>query len=129
MAVYTSIGALEAGIMRALIGGMSEAATGAEGDLFEASNGYYTGNPIRYKRTYLLADSPEVSGLEISGKTCSFEAKFDTSMPYSTGSWDTDKVFDVANNGALVGSGGFREKGFEAVKNTTRSSVANALGL
>lgn len=130
MAVYTSVAALEAGIMKALVGGMTGAASTAEGDLYEASGGYYTGgDPVKYMRTGLLANSPEVSGLEVSGKTCSFEAKFDTSTPYSTGTWDTDTVFDAANNGALVGSGGFREKGFEAVKNTTRSSVASALGL
>lgn len=62
---------------------ISQAEEKALGDMFEATNGFYTGSPKKYKRTFALGTTPRT---EKAGGDAGFRAYLDTSYTYGTGS-------------------------------------------
>lgn len=74
---------LEALIMKDIQSAMHKAERKALGDMFEATTGFYSGNPKKYKRTRLLGSTPRT---EVTNGGMGFRAYLDTSTGYTTGS-------------------------------------------
>lgn len=71
--------------------------------------GFYTGSPVVYQRTGALRDSPDTTGVSVSGSVISTEIFLDDTYSYHTGTWTVPQIMSVAETGSgnLVGSPGF----------------------
>lgn len=65
--------------------------------------------PPGYDRTGQLAESPEFE-LSGGGNTMHGELRLDTSYRYNPSGRDTNTIYGYAENGGLLGNGGFWEK-------------------
>ncbi|MDD3361550.1 MAG: hypothetical protein PHW34_07755 [Hespellia sp.] len=95
-----------------------------EAALHENTWAYYTSQPDKYIRTGALGNTPRSSGVTSSGNTWELELYLDDSYRYSTGTWDMKTVLDAANNGALVGSGGFWEQSKEDIERIVNETLS-----
>lgn len=126
MATYTSISAVKAAIRKKAqlaIGEISEKG-------YEAAknnvDGFYTGTPIYYSRTGKLGDSPRTTGVESDGSCVSTEIYLDDNYSYNTGTWTAEQVMDAAENGHLVGKGGFWRRTVEEMPDIIDDAMRNA---
>lgn len=78
---------------------MNLAKSEMEADTFEATGDFYTqGNPVMYKRTGALGNTPMSTNLTVGSNTMSFMVYLDTAYTYTTGSKPTmTQVLELAN--------------------------------
>lgn len=70
---------------------------------------FYNSPEGRYKRTGQLAESPEMS-LSGSGDSYHGEISLDTGFRYNPSGRDTQTIYGYAEEGGLLGTGGFWEQ-------------------
>lgn len=80
----------------------------AEGDMFEATGGFYTGSePIEYERTGALGDTPRTTALNVKNNSVSFQALLDKNHQYTTGkNPNMEDVLNLTNYGITRSSVG-----------------------
>ena len=89
-------------------------------------DGFYTGTPVYYKRTGKLGDSPRTTGVQGKGSHISTEIYLDDNYSYSTGTWTTEQVMNAAENGHLVGMGGFWRRTVDEMPDIIDDAMYNA---
>ena len=108
-------------------------------DMYDETEGFYTGGePKMYQRTGALGDTPDVTAIDTSGDTVSFEAYLDTKHKYTSGSNpNMQQVLELANDGKpfrtkngklarpTVGKKGFWERANEKMENTFYDTMAD----
>lgn len=118
MATYKSKSALLAAIQKEMYSAMEETVEKSFQDLHENVDYFYDspGNPTSvhtpppgYDRTGQLAESPEreISG---GGNTVTAKLNLDTSYKYTPSGRDTKTIYGYAEDGGLLGNGGFWKK-------------------
>jgi len=70
---------------------------------------YYHSTPQYYKRTGLMRESPK-SEVTKNGNQYQLDFYLDTDYQYPTGTWSAQRVITEANQGNLIGQGGFWDK-------------------
>lgn len=78
-------------------------------DLHENVDNFYTAPEGRYRRTGQLAESPEMR-LYGSGDSYTGELSLDTTYQYYPAGRPTDVIYGYAEDGGLLGNGGFWQK-------------------
>ena len=78
-------------------------------DLHENVDNFYTAPEGRYRRTGQLAESPEMQ-LYGSGNAYIGELSLDTTYQYYPAGRPTDVIYGYAEDGGLLGNGGFWQK-------------------
>lgn len=126
MATYTSISALKAAIRKKAQQAIGEISQKGYEAAQNNVDGFYTGTPVYYKRTGKLGDSPRTTGVQGKGSHVSTEIYLDDNYSYSTGTWTTEQVMEAAENGHLVGSGGFWQKTVDEMPDIIDDAMYNA---
>lgn len=128
--------------MARLNAAMNLAASDALGDMYEETEGFYSGSsPSMYVRTGALGDTPEVSGVSSSGTSASFTARLNQDSGYTTGdSPSMSQVLALANSGAAwttasgapardtVGRKGFWERAEKKIEKDFHKRLAQFFG-
>lgn len=112
---FSSWGALKAALQQELTTAMTETIEKSFQDAQENVNEFYTSGGGRYQRTGQLANSPEseVSG---GGDSVTGTVRLNTGFRYSPSGRDTQTIFNYAENGGLLGNGGFWAKTKEDIQ-------------
>ena len=112
---FSSWGALKAALQQELTAAMTETIEKSFQDAQENVNEFYTSGGGRYQRTGQLANSPEseVSG---GGDSITGTVRLNTGFRYNPSGRDTQTIFGYAENGGLLGNGGFWAKTKEDIQ-------------
>lgn len=92
-------------------------------DLHTNVDHFYDSPEGIYKRTGQLAESPEYE-LSGDGNTMHGELRLDTSYRYNPSGRDTNTIYGYAENGGLLGNGGF----WERTEEDTKRNIDEAFG-
>lgn len=106
---FTSWGALEKALQKELAEATEEAVQDVFLDLQLNVSDFYSSPEGRYKRTEQLRNSPKCS-VSSSGNTAAGEVWLDTGFRYNPSGRDTETIYGYAENGGLIGKGGFWER-------------------
>ena len=126
MATYTSISAVKAAIRKKAQQAIGEISQKGYETAQNNVEGFYTGSPVYYKRTGKLGDSPRTTGVQGKGSHVSTEIYLDDNYSYSTGTWTAEQVMNAAENGHLVGSGGFWMKTVDEMPDIIDDAMRNS---
>ena len=108
--VVTSFAQLEAECRKKMERAMERTVNRSFKDLHENVDHFYDSPEGTYKRTGQLAESPEY---EVSGTHG--ELRLDTSFIYKPSGRDTETIYGYAEEGGLLGNGGFWQKTLQDV--------------
>ncbi len=106
---FTSWGALEKALQKELAEATEEAVQDIYLDLQLNVSDFYSVPEGRYKRTEKLKNSPKCS-VSSSGNTAAGEIWLDTGFRYNPSGRNTETIYGYAENGGLIGKGGFWER-------------------
>lgn len=120
---FNDLSSLERAIQQEFHAAFTEAIEESFKDLHENVDFFYTkpGNPTPgnpppgYDRTGQLAESPERS-ISGGGNELHGELKLDTDFRYNPSGRDTETIYGYAENGGLLGHGGFWERTLEDIE-------------
>lgn len=133
----TNMKQLEQALLKEMRKAIKIASDKAEADMFEETGRFYTkGDPIKYKRTGALGDTPKTTAISCSGNEVSFETYLDENHRYTTGNNPTmTDVLKLANSeitnssvGKLrptVGEEGFWDRAKEKMKKDFEEIMGN----
>lgn len=96
-------------------------------DLHENVDNFYNSPEGVYKRTGQLAESPEYE-LSGGGNVIHGELRLDTSYKYHPGGRDTETIYGYAENGGLLGNGGFWAKTKDDIQRNIDESFGKEFG-
>lgn len=118
--------------MKELSSAMNEAnSKSLEGMKQSLSEFYGGGSPREYKRTGMMGNTPETTGVSVGGTSASFEAKLNGGYSYSTGSNPSgDTVLGWAESGSagIVGTPGFWAKSEERIEQALNDAMSSHFG-
>ncbi len=112
IATFTSAADLKKAIRKQAEKAMNDVSKKGLRSAKENVRGFYTGFPVVYQRTGALRDSPNTTGVSVSGSVISTEIFLDDTYAYDTGTWTAPQVIKAAETGSgnLVGSPGFWQR-------------------
>lgn len=96
-------------------------------DLHENVDNFYNSPEGVYKRTGQLAESPEYE-LSGGGNVIHGELRLDTSYKYHPSGRDTETIYGYAENGGLLGNGGFWAKTKDDIQRNIDESFGKEFG-
>lgn len=96
-------------------------------DLHENVDNFYNSPEGVYKRTGQLAESPEYE-LSGGGNVIHGKLRLDTSYKYHPSGRDTNTIYGYAENGGLLGNGGFWAKTKDDVQRNIDESFGKEFG-
>lgn len=86
---------------------MSAVAIEASQDMYDATDYFYSVDPVEYVRTYALGRTPRTSDIRTGPRSVEFDAYLDRSYVYTSGKKPTMKdVLKLANEGVTTSSVG-----------------------
>lgn len=103
---FTSWSALKLALQKEMYSAMEETIDKSFKDVHENVDNFYNSSEGSYKRTGQLAESPEFE-LHGGGDSVSGEIRLDTSYRYYPAGRDTEIIYGYAEDGGLLGNGGF----------------------
>ena len=109
MATYKSWDALKKAIQKEMKEAMEEAVDATYQDTKENVDYFYSAPEGRYKRTGQLSESVE-SEISGSGNHLKGSIRLDTTYNYNPAGRDTQTIYGYAEDGGLLGYGGFWAK-------------------
>lgn len=112
---FKSMSALEAAIKKKVNAAVREVVDKSVKDAHNNVDNFYTAPGGVYQRTGQLADSPEGEVYVDDGSVFG-EIRLNTNKQYSPSGRDTQIIYGYAENGGLLGNGGFWEKTKEDVE-------------
>lgn len=116
---FTSWGALKGALQKEVRSAMTEVVTKSFEDAHRNVDNFYNSPQGIYQRTGKLAESPEMS-LSGGGDSVTGEIRLNTGFLYDPAGRDTQTIYSYAEDGGLLGNGGFWEQTKEDVqKNIT----------
>ena len=112
---FTSWGALKGALQKEVRSAMTEVVTKSFEDVRTNVDNFYNSPEGLYQRTGQLAESPEMA-LSGGGDSVSGEIRLNTGFLYDPSGRDTQTIYGYAEDGGLLGNGGFWEQTKEDVQ-------------
>lgn len=112
---FTSWGALKGALQKEVRSAMTEVVTKSFEDARTNVDNFYNSPEGIYQRTGQLAESPEMT-LSGGGDSVSGEIRLNTGFKYDPSGRDTQTIYGYAEDGGLLGNGGFWEQTKEDVQ-------------
>lgn len=106
---FNSFNALKKAIQKEVQDAMNEVVITSFVNAHSNVDQFYSSPEGRYKRTGQLAESPEMS-LSGGGDSYHGEINLDTGFRYNPSCRDTQTIYGYAEEGGLLGNGGFWEQ-------------------
>lgn len=122
--VCNSWAELEMTLQQAMYDAIDEATQNSFKDLKENVEHFYDAPEGKYHRTGQLKDSPQLDAITHAGNTAVSQISINTGTQYDPAGRDTHTIYEYAEDGGLIGNGGFWGKTEEDVK----QNVANSFG-
>ena len=116
---FTSWGALKAALQQELTAAMTETIDKSFQDAQKNVNEFYASSGGRYQRTGQLGNSPEA---ETGGDSVTGIVRLNTGVYYNPAGRDTQTIFGYAENGGLLGNGGFWSRTEEDIQKDIQES-------
>ena len=116
---FTSWSALKGALQKEVRSAMTEVVTKSFEDTHRNVDNFYNSPEGIYQRTGQLAESPEMA-LAGGGDSVTGEIRLNTGFNYDPAGRDTQTIYGYAEDGGLLGNGGFWQQTKEDVqKNIT----------
>lgn len=112
---FTSWSALKSALQKEMYDAMEETINKSFKDAHENVDNFYNSPQGLYKRTGQLAESVEQELFD-GGNSVSGEIRLDTSFKYYPAGRGTQTIYGYAEDGGLLGNGGFWAKTIEDVE-------------
>lgn len=107
---FTSWNALKSALQKEMYAALDEATENSFGDLKENVAHFYDAPEGTYKRTGQLMASPQLDGINHNGDSAVSQISINTGTQYDPAGRDTETIYGYAEDGGLLGYGGFWEK-------------------
>ena len=127
MKTVNSISALKAQIMKKMEAAVAETVDESFKDLHTNVDSFYNSPEGGYSRTGQLAESPQHDGIQSGGDTVTGGISLDTGYRYDPSGRDIQTIYNYAEDGGLVGNGGFWAKMKEDFEHNMKMHLANGL--
>lgn len=114
---------LIAAMKKEVVSGVTEATEDTYEDLHDNVQHFYDSSGGIYQRTYQLAASPMLDGISETGNGAVGQVSINTGTQYDPAGRDTNWIYHVAEDGGLIGNGGFWEK----TENQAQENLDNAM--
>lgn len=106
---FTSWGALKSALQKEVNAAVQETVDKSVQDAEKNVQDFYASPGGAYQRTGQLGESPE-GEVFVNGDIVSGEIRLNTSNQYNPAGRDTQTIYGYAENGGLLGNGGFWER-------------------
>ena len=122
--VCNSWAELEMALQQAMYDAIDEATQNSYEDLKENVEHFYDSPEGKYHRTGQLKDSTQLDTITHAGNTAVSQISINTGTQYDPAGRDTHTIYEYAEDGGLIGNGGFWEKTEQDVE----KNVADSFG-
>ncbi len=95
---------------------LEEATNQSFQDLQENVGNFYDSPEGRYHRTGQLRDSPQLDGISFNGDSAVSQISINTGTQYDPAGRDTATIYGYAEDGGLLGNGGFWQRTEEKIE-------------
>ena len=85
-------------------------------DLRQEVSHFYDSPEGRYHRTGQLRDSPQLDGINFNGDSAVSQFSINTGTQYAPSGRYTETIYNYAEDGGLLGNGGFWQRTEEKIK-------------
>lgn len=119
---FISWNALKSALQKEMYAALDEATENSFENLKENVSHFYDAPEGRYKRTGQLMASPQLDGINHNGNSAISQISINTGTQYDPAGRDTETIYGYAEDGGLLGYGGFWEKtNYEIRRNIANS--------
>lgn len=108
--------ALKAALQKEMYAALEEATNQSFQDLQENVGNFYDSPEGRYHRTGQLRDSPQLDGISFNGDSAVSQISINTGTQYDPAGRDTATIYGYAEDGGLLGNGGFWQRTEEKIE-------------
>lgn len=116
--------ALKAALQKEMYAATQEATEQSFQDLQTNVELFYDSPEGRYQRTGQLRASPQLDGIDFNGDNAVSQISINTGTQYPIAGRDTATIYEYAEEGGLLGSGGFWQRTEEDIE----KNIADAFG-
>ena len=127
MKTVNSISALKSQIMKQMQSAVTETVDESFKDMHANVDSFYNSPEGGYSRTVQLAESPQHDVNHSGGDTVTGGIRLDTGYRYDPSGRDIQTIYNYAEDGGLVGNGGFWAKMKEDFEHNMKMHLANGL--
>lgn len=108
--------ALKAALRKEMYAAVQETTERSFQDLRQEVSHFYDSPEGVYQRTGQLRDSPQLDGIDFNGDSAVSQISINTGTQYNPAGRDTATIYNYAEDGGLLGKGGFFEKTKEEIE-------------
>lgn len=116
--------ALKAALQKEMYAALEETTNQSFQDLQDNVRQFYSVPEARYRRTKQLMNSPQLDGISFNGDSAVSQISINTGTQYDPAGRDTATIYSYAEDGGLLGKGGF----FERTKENIEKNIQDAFG-
>lgn len=117
--------ALKAALQKEMYAGIREATEMSYEDLKSNVEHFYdSGAEGRYQRTGQLRNSPQLDGISFNGDSAVSQISINTGTQYNPAGRDTATIYGYAEDGGLLGNGGFWQRTEEKIKDNVNTAFS-----
>lgn len=118
----TSWSGLETVLQKEMYAAMEETVDKSFENLQENVDYFYDSPEGGYHRTGQLKASPQIDAIEFSGNRTVAQISINTGTQYYPAGRDTHTIYEYAEDGGLLGNGGFWKKTMEQIDDNIREA-------
>lgn len=108
--------ALKAALQKEMYSAVQEATEQSFQDLQTNVELFYDSPEGIYRRTGQLRDSPQLDGIDFNGDNAVSQISINTGTQYDPSGRDTATIYEYAEDGGLLGNGGFWQRTEEQIE-------------
>lgn len=116
--------ALKAALRKEMYAATQEATERSFQDLRQEVSHFYDSPEGVYRRTGQLRDSPQLDGISFNGDSAVSQISINTGTQYDPAGRDTATIYSYAEDGGLLGKGGFFEKTEEEIEKNIQETFS-----
>lgn len=116
--------ALKAALRKEMYAATQEATDQSFQDLRQEVSYFYDSAEGVYQRTGQLRDSPQLDGIDFNGDNAIGQISVNTGTQYDPSGRDTATIYGYAEDGGLLGNGGFWQRTEEKIKDNVNTAFS-----
>lgn len=115
---------LKAALQKEMYASVREATEQSFQDLRQEVSHFYDSAEGVYQRTGQLRDSPQLDGINFNGDNAVSQFSINTGTQYPIAGRDTATIYEYAEDGGLLGNGGFWQRTEEKIKDNIEDAFS-----
>ena len=128
MATYKSLEALKAAILKEVRSAVDDAAQKSKNVLQKNVDEFYSVPEGKYHRIGMLQAAPQLDTVYETKNGAMAQISINTGTQYDPAGRDTETIYGYAEDGGLIGRGGFWERSTAEVPGILKEEIENRLG-